>query len=97
MFKQGPVSSSDSCPLGVKKLGVGMMKGKAVASAREKLSKAAEDSPAGVSPSQAPSYRAGGGGQQWDVAHSPSPWAPRPFHCCPETGLVVTASFTVNK
>lgn len=31
------------------------------------------------------------------MARSPSSWAVRPFHCCSETGPVVTTSFTVTK
>lgn len=46
--------------------------GKAVASAGEKLSEAAEDVSTGVSPSHSPVTRAGSEGWQWDVAPSPS-------------------------
>lgn len=52
MFNQGPLLSPGSSPLGVKKLGRRM--GKAVALAGEKLSKAAENFPAGGSPSHSP-------------------------------------------
>lgn len=73
------------------------MKGKAVASAREELSKAAADFPAGVSPSQSPVIQSRG----WRVAMGCGPQpkflVPLPFHCCPETGLVVTAFLTMNK
>lgn len=51
MFKHSLMSFPSSSSLRVKKLGYTWMKGKAVASAREKLSKAAEDCPAGISPS----------------------------------------------
>lgn len=83
MSKQGPMSSPESCPLGVKKLGLGMMKGKAVALEREELSKATEDFPAGVSPSQSPIIQSRG----WRVAMGCGPQpkflGPSPFPLLP--------------
>lgn len=82
-IKQGPMSSPDSCPLGLKKMGVGMMKGKAVASGREELSKAAEDFPSGVSPSQSPVIQSRG----WRIAMGCGPQpkflVPLPFPLLP--------------
>lgn len=62
----------------VKQLGVDTDEGKAVASARETLSKAAEDSPAGISPSQGPiiqSREGGGGNVTWPTAQLLGPFA----------------------
>lgn len=83
MFKQGPMSSSDSCPLEVRKLGIGMMKGKAVASARGKLSKAAEDFPAGVSPSQSPIIQSMGWRVAMGCGTQPKFLGPSPFPLLP--------------
>lgn len=60
-----------------------MTKGKAVASAREELSKAAEDFPAGASPSQSPVIQSRGRRVATGYGPEPKFLVPLPFPLLP--------------
>lgn len=63
----------------------------------EKLSKAAENSPAKGSPSQSPTIQGSGAqGQPWAVALSPHSWALCLFPYCSGTGPAVMPPFAVT-